>query len=137
MRKEKIFIKHRYAKDSCWYSPHEYNIYRGTERIGFINFTIKNKILVIGYIGIELPYRNMRHGYKTIEYLLSHYKVKCIVGQSLTPSRSFWNKCIKRFDGQRRNISTMENCTSSFVIPKYRFSDSDLKKLLDIGHEIE
>jgi len=36
MRKEKIFIKHCYARDSCWYSPHEYNIYNGTERIGLL-----------------------------------------------------------------------------------------------------
>lgn len=115
----------------------QYVIYLNNTQIGEISFIKKNKVLIIGFLGIYKEQRNKGYGYMVVEYLLSHYKVNCIVGQTLQQSRTFWNKCIKRFNGQRRNIYTLDNCTSSFVIPKWDIPDDKLYTLLDLGYEIE
>lgn len=135
MNESKITIHHmqfcnRLLKD-------KYTILSDITEIGNISFTKKNKILIIGYLSIYKKYRKQGYGYKIIEYLLSHYNINCIVGQSLKESRTFWNKCIKKFNGQRRNITTLDNCSSSFVIPRYKISDQELCKILEIGYEIE
>lgn len=137
MKEEKISIKHEYPKKSPWYEPHAYIIYKGKTAIGYIRFKIVRRILVIGYLNINENYRNNHYGYMVMEYLLSHYKIKCIVGQSLKESRSFWNKIIKRYCGQRRNYCTLDNCSSSFIIPKYKITACELERLLNIGHDIE
>lgn len=116
---------------------HQYDIFANNQKIGVINFIKKNRVLVIGYFNIFEYYRGQHYGYQVIKHLLSYYKIDCIVGQTLYSSRSFWNKCIKNFNGQRRNITTCDNCSSSFIIPKYKIDNYEMQKLLNIGHEIE
>ena len=113
-----------------------YIILSGSKKIGKIIFKKKNKILIIGFIDIYPEYRNHHYGYQIIEYMLFHYKVHCIVGEALNSAKGFWNKCIKRFDGQRRNISISNNCSSSFVIPRYKISNDEMYKLLEIASDI-
>lgn len=72
-----------------------------------------------------------------MEYLLFHYKINCIVEQLLKELGTFWNKCIKKFNGQKRNMDTLNNRSSSFVISKCRISNHDLCEMLEIGNEIE
>lgn len=118
-------------------SKNRYIIVLDKIQIGEISFIKRNHILIIGFLKIYSKYRNNGYGYKTIEYLLSHYKINCIVGQTLQESKTFWNKCVKKFNGERRNVHTLENCSSSFVIPKYNIPNNELCKMLDLGHEIE
>ncbi len=116
---------------------YKYYIFINNQKVGVISIIKKNRILIIGYLKIFEYCRGNHYGYQVIDYLLSHYKINCIVGQSLYDARGFWNKCIKRFNGQRRNISICENCSSSFVIPKYPISKCEMIDLLNIGHDIE
>ncbi len=119
----------------------QYNIIRRSQKIGEISFTKKkiNKknIFIIGFLKILEYHQGKHYGYQVVEYILSHYKVDCIIGQSLYDARGFWRKCIKKFNGQRKNITTCNNCSSSFVIPKCKINNSDLMDLLEIGYEIE
>lgn len=62
-----------------------------------------------------------------IDCILSHYKMDCIVAQILYEVRRFWNKCIKKFNRQRKNITICDNCSSSFVIPKSKISCGEMK----------
>lgn len=114
----------------------QYFILAGSKHIGEITFAKKNKIFVIGFIEIYQKYRNNHYGYKVIEYILSHYKINCIIGETLNQSKGFWNKCIKKFNGQRKNISVCDNCSSSFVIPKYNISKEQMYELLEISYDI-
>ena len=114
----------------------QYFILSGSKQIGEITFKKKNKIFIIGFIAICKEYRSYHYGYKVIEYVLSHYKINCIIGETLSESKGFWNKCIKKFDGQRKNISICDNCSSSFVIPKYNISNEQMYELLEISYEI-
>lgn len=114
----------------------QYFILSGTNQIGEITFKKKNKVFIIGFITIYKEYRNQHYGYKVIKYVLSHYKINCIIGETLNESKGFWNKCIKKFDGQRKNISVCDNCSSSFVIPKYNISNEQMYELLEIAYEI-
>ena len=68
--------------------------------------------------------------------LFSHYKFKCIVGETLKESRGFWNKCIRKYNGMRRNIYYSDNCTSSFVIPRQEISYKQIWDLLDYSYNI-
>lgn len=126
-----IKIKHRDKPTSPWYRKYEYYIYSGSLHIGTIKMTFKKHILIIGYLEIFEEYRNQHYGYQVVEYLLSHYKAKCIIGESMKQSRGFWNKCIHSFNGQRKNIISHSDCSSSFVIPRYRISDIAVYELLD------
>lgn len=110
---------------------HVHAIYKGNHKIGEITFIKKNKILLILFMEIYPEYRNRYYGYKVIEYLLSHYKINCIIGETLITARGFWNKCIQKYDGQRRNIRYSDNCSSSFVIPKYKITNQDIYNLLE------
>lgn len=130
-----IRFKHQYIGNYKW--KYKYSIFDGSEEIGTIAFTKKNKFFIIGYLEIFSHYQGKHYGYEIINYILAHYKVTCIVGETLNESRGFWNKCIKKFNGQRKNISTCDNCSSSFIIPKYKISDHDMRELLDIAYEIE
>ena len=67
-------------------------------------------MLIIHTLKIYQQYRHNYYGYQVIEYLLSHYKVKCIIGEILYTSRGFWNKCIHKYNGQRHNIVYLDNC---------------------------
>lgn len=122
--------KVKYGK---YFSKYEHKIYYKKEQIGEISFIKRNKILIIGFIGIFKEYRRNGYGYLIVEYLLSHYKVNCIVGEVLFDARGFWRKCIKKYNGERKNISYCYNCTSSFIIPKYDINKSDLYELLKIA----
>ena len=110
---------------------HHYTIYYGNTEIGEITFIKQNKILIITFLGLFVEYRKQHYGYQVIEYLLSHYKVNCIIGETLETSRGFWHKCIVKYNGQRRNIFFHNNCTSSFVIPKYKISNEKIYRLLE------
>lgn len=114
-----------------------YEIYDGNDKVGEIVFKKKNKIFILANLSICESYRDKHYGYKIVEYILYHYKIKCIVGQTLYKSRGFWNKCIKKFNGQRKNITTLDNCSSTFIIPKYVISNDELVTLLDIEYEID
>ena len=114
----------------------QYIILAGSKQIGEITFKKKNKIFIIGFIAICKEYRSQHYGYKVIDYILSHYKINCIVGETLNHSKGFWNKCIKKFNGQRKNISLCDNCSSSFVIPKCNISNKKMYELLEVSYEI-
>ena len=132
--KDNIYFKH--IKIYNHYIHNKYLILAGSKQIGEIVFTKKNKIFIIGFIEIYQEYRNKHYGYKIIEYILSHYKINCIIGETLSQSKGFWNKCIKKFNGQRKNISVCDNCSSSFVIPKCNISNEQIYELLEVSYEI-
>lgn len=114
----------------------QYIILSGSTNIGEISYKKQNNIFIIGFIVIYPKYRNQHYGYQIIEYILSHYKIHCIIGETLDSAKGFWNKCIKRFGGQRKNISICDNCSSSFVIPRYQISNDEMYELLDIAGDI-
>ena len=116
---------------------YQYNIIRSNQKIGEICFVKKRNIFIIGYLKILEYHRGNHYGYQVIDYILSHYKVDCIVGQSLYEARGFWNKCISKYNGQRKNIVTCNSCSSSFVIPRYKITHDEMEKLLNIGCEVE
>lgn len=112
---------------------HEYKIIYNNHFIGEIEFLKRDNIFFIEWLLIYPEYRNDHYGYKVIEHILSHYKVKCIVGETLYESRGFWNKCIQKYNGQRKNICYSSNCTSSFVIPR---CDISRKQIYDYLHDL-
>lgn len=114
---------------------YKYNIYNNKLLIGYIEFIKKDDILILGYLYIYCKYRDKHYGYKIIEYLLSHYKVTCIIGETLYESRGFWNRCIHKYSGQRKNITYTDNCTSSFVIPKTKISQIEIYNLLHYAYQ--
>lgn len=110
---------------------YQYTIYSDSTEIGSITFIIQNTILIITFLEIHKEYRSQYYGYQVIEYLLSYYNVNCIIGETLKESRGFWNKCIRKYNGQRKNISYNDDCTSSFVIPKFNMSNEEIYRLLE------
>ena len=116
---------------------YKYKILKGSKEIGEITLLKKNKILILGFLYIFNQYQGQHLGYEVIDHILSHYKINCIVGQTLYTSRGFWNKCIKKFNGRRKNIVTCNNCSSSFIIPTYKISDYEMRELLNISYEID
>lgn len=115
-------------------SKRNYDILLSSTQIGEIEFRKKNNILIICFMEIYSEYRNKHYGYQVIEYLLSHYKAKCIIGESVFDAKTFWNKCIKKYNGMRKNITYSDNCTSSFVIPKYTISGEELYRMLEFAY---
>lgn len=115
----------------------KYNIYNGSQKIGEISFVKKKNIFIIGYFKILEYYRGNHYGYQVIDYILSHYKVNCIIGETLYEARGFWNKCIKKFNGQRMNVTICDSCSSSFVIPRHKMGHDEMEKLLEVGYRIE
>ena len=113
------------------YLSHRYIIFISNKEIGHIEFIRKNKMMIILYLYIYTPYRHNHYGFQVVEYLISHYKPKCIIGETLKSSRGFWNKCIHKYGGQRKNVSYSDDCTSSFVIPKYNITRSNVYDLLE------
>lgn len=109
---------------------HDYEIIDGNYLIGEIEFLKRDNIFFIKWLSILLRCRNNHYGYKVIEHILSHYKVKCVIGETLSEGRGFWNKCIHKYNGQRKNVHYSSDCTSSFVIPKYEISQDELYKYL-------
>lgn len=130
-------IKFKHIRIGKFYFSNAYSIYTGKTCIGEINFKKQNNIFIIGFILIYPEYRNKYYGYEVIEYILSHYKIKCIIGESLESSRGFWNKCIHRYNGQRKNISISTNCSSSFIIPKCKIDDQYFEELLYISSDLQ
>lgn len=118
--------------------PHEYEIIdtKSKQKVGNVIFRIVRHKLIIGFLSIRYEYQGQGYGSSTISYLLSHYKIDCVIGESLMDARTFWNKMIKQFNGQRHNISVSESCSSSFVIPKCKISNEELYKLLELSLDI-
>lgn len=131
-----IKIKPRYIDKVC--IKNEYAIIDTTisQEVGNITFKIVNHKLIIGFLGINNPYKKQGYGTAVIDYLLSHYKIDCIIGETLYEARTFWNKMIRKYNGQRHNISACSTCSSSFVIPKYKISNEQLYKLLNLSLDI-
>lgn len=100
-------------------------------QIGTISFAKRNHMIVIEFLELYPEYRRQGYGYQIIEHLLSHYKVNCIIGETLYSSRGFWHKCIQKYNGQRHNISYSDNCSSSFVIPKYPVTNDEIYSCLE------
>lgn len=65
------------------YFKNKYYILLSNKEIGFIEFIRKNKIIIISYLHIYTSYQHNHYGYQIVEYLLSHYKLKCIIGETL------------------------------------------------------
>ena len=118
------------------YLKYYYSIITKNTEIGNITFCKKDNILIICFLEIYPEYRHKYYGYQIIEYILSHYKIKCIIGETLLTSRGFWNKCIKKYNGMRRNIYYNDNCSSSFIIPRQKISNKQIWDLLDYSYNI-
>ena len=74
---------------------------------------------------------------QTISYLLEHYKINTILGETLNTSTGFYDECIKNFDGNRHNITYSDNCSSLFVISDINISNDKIYELLeDINNDI-
>ena len=116
------------------YKPYKntYHIIRSSQKICNISFIRKHHMIIIGYIEIKPEYQQKHYWYAVIKHLLFHYKPYCIIGESLYSSRTFWNKCIHKYNGQRKNITYSDNCSSSFVIPKYDISTKGVYNLLEM-----
>ena len=118
--------------NKCKPYKNTYHIIRSNQKIGNISFIRKHHMIIIRYIEIKPEYQQKHYGYEVIKHLLFHYKPYCIIGESLYFSRTFWNKCIHKYNGQRKNITYSDNCSSSFVIPKYDISTKDVYNLLEM-----
>ena len=116
---------------------YHYTIYDRNRHIGEITYKIHGKYVIVGHLFISHEYRGLGYGYLVIEYLMNKYKTKYIVGETLITSRSFWHKCIKKYDGIRRNMHYCDNCTSAFIIPKTKIEDAKLWELLEVAYSIE
>lgn len=110
------------TKDSEQIATTLFFIYDRKQEVGTLEFIKKDNILIIAYLKIYSEYQHKHYGYQVIDYLFSHYKFKCIIGETLKESKGFWNKCIRKYNGMRRNIYYSDNCTSSFVIPRQEIS---------------
>jgi hypothetical protein len=130
MKNTEIRLKHKY-KTNFKTTKYSYLIQSSSNCIGEISFKKKNCILIIAFIEIYPSYRNQHYGYQVVEYLLSHYKVHCIIGEALSVSTGFWQKCIHKYGGQRKNIVFHDNCSSSFVIPRYQISSDEIYQILE------
>ena len=75
-----IRFKHQYIGNYKW--KYKYSICDGPEEIGTIAFTKENKIFIIGFL-------NIFSHYQTINYILTHYKVNCMIGKILRESGDF------------------------------------------------
>ena len=133
--KAKLHIKQK--RFDNFHIRNKYYIYLGSINIGELTYKKQNKIFILGYLYIHSEYRKQGYGKQIIEYLLSHYKFDCIIGETLYESKRFWNKCIKQHNGQRRSVNYCSNCSNSFVIPKYKISDDELYDLLEIAYRID
>lgn len=100
------------------YEKHTFDIYDGKLKIGSISYFIKDRYFVIGLLLIDEPYKHQGYGRKVVAYILKHFKIKAIVGETIVTSRGFWRKMCKEFDGVRKNITYSDDCTSAFIIPK-------------------
>lgn len=133
--KAKLHIKQK--RFDNFHIRNKYYIYLGSINIGELTYKKQNKIFILGYLYIHSEYRKQGYGKQIIEYILSHYKIDCIIGETLYESKRFWNKCIKQHNGQRRSVNYCSNCSNSFVIPKYKISDDELYDLLGIAYRID
>ena len=132
IKRKKIMKQIKFRKMK--YFPHKYRIINSHGlTIGTIDFIKMDHMIFIGDLLIYKKYQNKHYGYAVVEYLLSHYKIKCIVGETLYDARGFWNKCIQKYDGQRKNVTYSRTCSSSFVIPKCEISREQIIKYL---HEL-
>lgn len=133
--KAKLHIKQK--RFDNFHIRNKYYIYLGSINIGELTYKKQNKIFILGYLYIHSEYRKQGYGKQIIEYILSHYKIDCIIGETLYESKRFWNKCIKQHNGQRRSVNYCSNCSNSFVIPKYKISNDELYDLLGIAYRID
>lgn len=72
-----------HLKRNIEFPRYNYIILLLSTQIGEIEFMKKNNIIIICYMQIYPEYRNNHYGYQVIEYLLSHYKANCIIGESV------------------------------------------------------
>ena len=131
---EKLYIKQK--RYNNFHVRNKYYVYLGTKKIGELTYKKQNKVFILGYLCIYPKYQKQGYGKQVIKYILSHYKINCIIGETLYKSKRFWSKCIKQYKGQRRNVDYCDNCSNSFVIPKYKISDDELYNLLEIAYWI-
>lgn len=124
------------TKDSEQIATTLFFIYNRKQEVGTLEFIKKDNILIIAYLKIYSEYQHKHYGYQVIDYLFSHYKFKCIIGETLKESKGFWNKCIRKYNGMRRNIYYSDNCTSSFVIPRQEISYKQIWDLLNYSYNI-
>lgn len=75
--KTKIHIKQ--VRFENHHIKNQYYIFIGITKIGEITYKKQNKIFILGYIEIYPKYQNQGYGKQIIEYILSHYKINCIV----------------------------------------------------------
>lgn len=132
---KKIHIKQN--KFGKYHIPNKYKIFYGSHEIGELSYKKKDNVFILGYLFIYPEYRKQGLGTKVVEHILFHYKVRCIVGEVLKGSNKFWNKCIKDFNGQRKNIKYCYNTTSSFVIPKCYINNEEMYEFLKIAYDID
>lgn len=119
--------------------PYKYHweIWERRTKVGELTYTVSGRFVILGYLYICPAHRKKQFGYKTVEYLLKRYPTKSIVGETLSTSKGFWRKCIKKYNGVRKNVSYCDNCSSSFIIPKRDITFDKLKKCLETAYQID
>ena len=103
--KPKIQIHIRQERFDNYHIRNKYFILLDSTKIGELTYRKKNKIFILGYLYIYPEYQNKGYGSQVVEYILFHYKINCIIGETLYDSKRFWNKCIKQHKGQKININ--------------------------------
>lgn len=129
----------RFVRTEIFGHPSKYHweIWERKNQIGEITYMICGKYVILGHLDIFSEYRKQHFGYKAIEFLMKKYPTKSIVGETLSTSTGFWKKCIKKYNGARKNISYCINCTSSFIIPKRDITYDELWDCLEIAYKID
>ena len=128
----RLTFKHEnYVIDGKRHYTRHYTVYHGKNEIGCISFIRENRKIYLLYVEVYKEYRKLGYADKIIEILLSYKNVDCIIGESLTTSRGFWNKMIHKYNGSRRNFTYYDNTSSSFVIPKNNISNREMYETFD------
>lgn len=107
-----------------------YIIQRNQISIGEITYRIQNNIFILSHLWIYPEHQDSHYGYEVIEYILNQYKPICIIGETIPKAEQFWNKCITKYNGQKREITYYSNCLFTFVIPKQEISNNEIYNLL-------
>lgn len=61
----------------------KYFIYLVSTKIGELIYKKQNKIFILGYLYIYPDYQKQGYGKQVIDHILSHYKINCIIGETL------------------------------------------------------
>lgn len=111
------------------YKPYHL-IFINNQEVGELHTVKTQHLLYIKYLYIYPEYQHNHYAQQVIQYLLSHYKINCILGESLPEARTFWHKMINLYNGKRHNVTYSGNTTSSFVIPDYPITNIDIFKIM-------